>query len=113
MDKNILFQGKNKVKAIPLTDIRFTIKKEIDCIKGYKKYKKINDLQTFILSTQTISNPKNFKTIKSLHKEIDRYNDLNCIVNLNKMKRPELLIYAKKRGIEVGETIRGTAPLKK
>ena len=110
MDKK-LFQGTKKEKAVPLVDIRYAIKKVIDCIKGYKKYKKIDKLKAFILTTDTFD-PKKYKTIKAIHKEIDRYNEINCVVNLNKMKRAELNAYAIKKGIDIGENIRGTAPRK-
>ena len=110
MDKN-LFMGSKKPKPIPLMDIRHILKKEIDCIKGYKKYKKLPKLKAFIISTQTFK-PDKFRTILSLQKEIERYNDKNCVLNLSKMKRPELILEAQKRNLDIGESIRGKAPRK-
>ena len=50
MDKDILFQGKGKKpKPVPLVDIRYTLKKELDCIKRYKSIKKIDTLKSFVM----------------------------------------------------------------
>lgn len=108
MDKDILFQGKGKKpKPVPLVDIRHALKKELDCIKGYKKYKKINDLKSFVMPYFDV---RKTKTKEEIYKRIENWNEKKCVINVGKLSRGQLTEELNKRGIEVNEKLRGTAP---
>ena len=104
---------KNKIKPIPLVDIRFVLKQKNICITAYKaKYKK--DLPAFKALINQKSNNMikidSLKTREQVMKKIEDFNKKNCNKSINKMKRPQLLQLAKKLNIIIDEDIRGKAP---
>ena len=98
---------------IALIDIRYAIQDKKICIKGYKKIKDVGELKAFAeLKSRNTIKLKGLKTIKSIHKRIDEFNDFFCITNLNKIKRPELEKIMEKFDIKIDENIRNIAPRK-
>lgn len=100
-------------KPIPLIDIRYAIQDKKICIKGYKKIKDVEELKAFAeLKSRNTIKLKGLKTIKSIHKRIDEFNDFFCITNLIKIKRPELEKIMEKFDIKIDENLRNKAPRK-
>ncbi len=98
---------------IPLIDIRYAIQDKKICIKGYKKIKDVDELKAFAeLKSRNTIKLKGLKTIKSIHKRIDEFNDYFCITNLIKIKRPELEKIMEKFNIKIDENLRNKAPRK-
>tara|TARA_R110000772_G_scaffold64009_4_gene143121 strand:+ start:3910 stop:7356 length:3447 start_codon:yes stop_codon:yes gene_type:complete len=108
MDSKLFGKYIKKKKLVPMIDIRYVIKRELKCFKGYKKYKKNRETLKTIAEEYLTINKKD--TIEIILNKMNEWNKKMCPVGVHRMKRPELSKLAETYNLDIGESIRGKAP---